>query len=258
MGYDVDRENRTLLVNQKEAAQVRAIFELYLQHESLIGVARVVNGRGWRTKAWTTKKGTPKGGRLFDKTSVNYLLSNVVYRGQVRHREDVYEGEHEAIIDVTTWTKVQTILARNAKTKGAIVRNKHGALLKGLLRCKSCDAAMIHSVANRSHRQHRYYVCTHAQKHGHNACPTKSVNAQSIEQAVLEKLRQLPVDLKTLAASCIAETAELFGDHSASLPVQDQARLLRRVLDRVAYDGRTHRLSIDLDSELAECVKASA
>ncbi|MCG8409281.1 MAG: recombinase family protein [Phycisphaerales bacterium] len=258
LGYDIDRENRTLIVNEQEAKQVNAIFELYLKHESLIRVASALNRRGWQTKSWTTKKGKRKGGGSFDKSNVNYLLSNVIYRGQVRHRDDVYEGEHQAIIDETTWAKVQSILARNAKTKGAVVRNKHGALLKGLLRCKACNKAMVHSTANRTHRKHRYYVCSHAQKHGHNVCPTKSVNAHSIEQAVLDKLRQLPVDLKTLAASPLAETAGLFGSKSELLLVEDQARLLRRVMDRVAYDGRTKRLSIDLNPEIAKCVKASA
>jgi site-specific DNA recombinase len=158
------------VVNPAEAEQVRAIFKLYLRVESLVRVAQEANARGLRTKAWTTEKGEQQGGKPFDKARVNYLLTNVAYLGQVQHKEDVYPGEHEAILDQTTWDQVQAILARNAKTAGAMVRNKHGALLKGLLRCKACDAAMVHSAANRQSRQYRYYVCTKAQKNGHASC----------------------------------------------------------------------------------------
>jgi site-specific DNA recombinase len=264
LGYDLDRENHALVVNPVEAEQVRAIFKLYLERESLIQTAQEANRRGWRTKAWTTRKGRPQGGKPFDKAKVDYLLTNVAYLGKVRYRDEVHEGEHEAIVDETTWNQVQSILARNARTRGAIQRNKHGALLKGLLRCTACDAAMIHSVANRRNRQHRYYVCTKAQKNGHATCPTRSVNAHAIEQAVLEKIQRLPIDRLAITASPIAEAIELFGDSTAALPAvdvpsaQEQARLIRLVIDRVEYDGRTKQVRISFSDEAARCIKASA
>jgi site-specific DNA recombinase len=53
LGYDVNRELKTLTVNEEEAKQVRGIFELYLKHESLIETANQANLRGWTTKRWT-------------------------------------------------------------------------------------------------------------------------------------------------------------------------------------------------------------
>jgi hypothetical protein len=41
-----------------KADQVRAIFDLYLKERSLLRCVELLNGRGWRTKSWTTNKGT--------------------------------------------------------------------------------------------------------------------------------------------------------------------------------------------------------
>jgi len=63
LGYDVDPKVSRLLVNSEEAARVAAIFELYLEQESLVATAAELNRRGWRTKHWITRKGHPRGGR---------------------------------------------------------------------------------------------------------------------------------------------------------------------------------------------------
>jgi site-specific DNA recombinase len=54
LGYDIDARGGRLVVNQEEAGQVRAIFDLYLDYQALIPVVResiaaggAPNG-GWR------------------------------------------------------------------------------------------------------------------------------------------------------------------------------------------------------------------
>ena len=118
-------------------------------------------------------------------------------------------------------------------------------------------------MASRHNRQYRYYVCIRAQKRGHAHCPTRSVNAQAIEQALLDKLRGLPVDRQALLASPLAETARLFECHEKTGAEHDlsnpkRAQLIRLFLDRVEYDGTSRRLSFRLTEEAATCIKATA
>src|SRR5436305_9624079 len=40
LGYDVDPQKFKLIVNEEEAAQVRAIFDLYLHHQALLPVVQ--------------------------------------------------------------------------------------------------------------------------------------------------------------------------------------------------------------------------
>ena len=92
LGYDV--VDRKLVINAAEAACVRQIFQLYLEHQSLISTIQELNRRGWKTKRWTIKKGGESGGRPFDKGNLHGLLTNVLYIGQVRYKDEVHPGEH--------------------------------------------------------------------------------------------------------------------------------------------------------------------
>src|SRR5207245_3083620 len=107
LGYDVDPAGTRLVVNAEEAARVRGIFDLYLEHEALLPVVQDLERRGWTNKRRTTKGGRAAGGQPFTKTNLHRLLSNVAYAGRVRYREEVHPGEHAAIVDAETFQRVQ-------------------------------------------------------------------------------------------------------------------------------------------------------
>jgi site-specific DNA recombinase len=143
LGYDV--EATKLVVNELEAERVRRIFELYLENGSLLATVWELDRRGWKTKSWTTKKGNRRGGRQFTKNSLYQLLTNVTYIGRIRYKEEVHDGEHEGIVDPDVFRRVGLEMRRNGASGGRTVRNKHGALLRGLLRCAACDCGMSHT-----------------------------------------------------------------------------------------------------------------
>jgi site-specific DNA recombinase len=199
LGYDVDRERMRLVVNEAEADRVRQIFQLYLEHESLLPVVQELNTLGWATKPWVTRKGVSHQSRAFGKTSLHQLLTNVLYAGRVRYLDEVHPGEHEAVVDKAVWDAVQATLARNAQTGGAWVRNKHGAFLKGLLKCGPCGCAMTPSHSSKGSRRYRYYLCLKASQKGWSACPSKSVPAQWIEDLVRDRIRAIGQDPSVVA-----------------------------------------------------------
>ncbi len=200
LGYDVAPRGGRLIVNEEEAAQVRAIYELYLEHRSLIPVVRELDRRGWRNKRWITKKGNEHGGAPFTKNTLFRLLTNVIYIGKVSYKGTIYPGEHDAIVDAKVWKRVQELLRRNGRNGGKEVRNKYGALLKGLLYCVPCNTAMVHTyTAKKNGRRYRYYVCLNAQQRGWDACPTKSVNAHDLETFVVDHIRGLGSDGEIVA-----------------------------------------------------------
>ena len=206
LGYDVDRSNPgsiRLVTNEDEAERVRRIFDLYAEHESLTAVIRILDERGWRTKRWTTKKGIETGGGCFDKGKLHRLLTNQTYRGKITYRDELHEGEHEAIVPEPLWRKVQILLQRNGRSGGREVRNKYGALLRGVLYCGSCGCAMTHAYTKKGSKIYRYYVCANAQKRGWHACPTKSVPAGEIKRYVEEQIRGIGRD-----PDLVAETLE--------------------------------------------------
>lgn len=254
LGYDIDRAHRRLVVNEEEAFRVRAIFELYLQKESLLATVDELVRRGWTTKAWISGQGAAMGSKRFDKSNLYVLLTNVAYLGKVRHKLEVFDGEHEAIVDQALFDRVQALLDRNRTTHGSLVRNKHGVLLKGLLRCAACDAAMVASVACKGTRHYRYYICNRSLKRGAASCPTRSVNANDVEREVLQQLKTLRVDPARMKASAIREATALFNGHWDQLAALEQARLVRMVVQAIHLDRRAGSMSINLTQEMSRCL----
>ena len=231
LGYDVDPRGSKLIVNADEAAQVRAIFELYVDHEGLLPVVEELDRRGWRNKRWTTRKGTQRGGRHFDKNSVWHLLTNVTYIGKVKYKDEIHEGEHQAIVPDEIWQRVQAKLRHNGRSGGGMVRNKFGALLKGLLHCVPCDCAMTPTHSTRDgKKRYRYYVCTAAQKRGRKACPSGSIPAGEIEQFIVAQIKKIgrgPELIAETVRSAQGQTA-----HRVKDLVHEETRLERELVDR--------------------------
>ncbi|MCK6483009.1 MAG: recombinase family protein [Phycisphaerae bacterium] len=255
LGYDLDRTAHCLVVNPTEADQVREIFQLYLQLESLTGVAAELARRGWKTKRWITAAGQVQGGRPFDRALLLHLLRNVAYLGKVRHRDEVFEGTHQAIIDQALWDRVHSVLGRNRMTHGAVMRNRHGALLRSLLRCAPCNAAMVQTRTAKRGREYRYYVCTRALKRGYASCPTKSVSAHALEQGVINKLRGLQIEMNSLTTSPIADAAVLWSSEWDSLSGEQRARIVRLLADRVEINGATGGVRLELSREAEELLR---
>ncbi len=189
LGYDVAPQGGALVVNQEEAQRTREIFALYLEMGSLIPVVEELDRRGWRMKAWTTREGRNAGGKPISKTTLYNLLTNMTYIGKVNYRGQVYDGEHERIVDDEIWNEVQTMLSRNGRRGGRNIGNKHGALLKSLVRCGTCDVGMIHTYVQRKNKIYRYYVCIKAHQRGWAQCETRCVSAPALEAAVVQQLR---------------------------------------------------------------------
>ena len=239
LGYDIDTQGFKLAVNEDEAVKVRAIFDLYLKHEGLVSVVQELDRRGWHNKRWTTRKGHERGGKQFTKTSLHKLLTNVVYAGNIKYKTEVHNGEHVGIVPPQTWQRAQTILKRNGVSGGALVRNKFGAILKGLVRCVPCDRAMIPSHTTRKDsRRYRYYVCSGAQKMGWGSCPSKAVPAAQLEKLILDQIRSVGKD-PTVVAETFAQANSLAQERVVEL--ERERKALER--DLAAWDTEVRSLA---------------
>jgi hypothetical protein len=196
LGYDVC--DRKLAINAGEASLVRHVFQRFLQVGSATKLVQELNAAGHRTKR----------GKPFDKGILYKLLHNRTYVGEVEHKGIAYPGQHEALVDKSTWDHVHTILAGNAHRRASRTRAATPALLKGLIYGPD-GKAMAPSHTRRRGKLYRFYRTATALKLGHEACPIRSVPAGDVEAAVIGQIRALlrapEVVVRVWRAACLED-----------------------------------------------------
>jgi site-specific DNA recombinase len=170
LGYDVERQDnqRGLVINTGEAEHIRTIFALYDEHECLAIVARKTKDLGIRSKRRAFKSGVRWGGAVLSHGAIHAILTNPVYAGRIRHKHQVHEGLHAAIIDETLWTRVQDKLQAHAarprvrdRATQKLKQPEARSLLAGTLFDETGDRLTpSHSkrTTKRGARRIRYYV----------------------------------------------------------------------------------------------------
>ncbi len=110
-----------------------------------------------RTKRRVTKLGKQQGGILFGRGHLYQILGNPIYAGKIRHRRQVFEGKHPAIIDPDIWEDVQKrLIAASGRARGQ-VNAAHPSELAGKLYDETGDR-LTPSHANKNGKRLRYYV----------------------------------------------------------------------------------------------------
>jgi AcrR family transcriptional regulator len=180
LGYDV--VDRKLIANENEAAQVRRIFERFVE----LGAATML-ARELRHERARNKQGT-----LIDKGYLYRLLKNRVYRGEAVHKGKAYPGEHDAIIDEALWDRAHTILQESPRKRASNTRAQTPALLKGLIFSET-GAAMTPTTTKKGAKLYRYYVSMDMIRNRNTAdetAPTR-LAAGMVEEAVVTEIRRM-------------------------------------------------------------------
>ena len=156
MGYDAD--GRTLKINENEAIKIRTIFNLYLEHQTLMRVKQEVDSLNIRTKERTSQRsGRITGNKPISRGNLHAMLSNPIYAGKIRHKKIIHEGQHEAIIDPETFDQVQTLLQKqSARERGNSNKTKSSPLIRKLF--DETGDRLTPSHSKRNGIRHRYYI----------------------------------------------------------------------------------------------------
>ena len=109
LGYDV--QERKLVVTAAEAETVRLIFRRYAELGSVALLRTELDRRNIRSKRREGAGGRLAGGQKFSRGALYLMLQNRLYRGEVAHKDNVYPGQHDAIVDAELWQIVQDKLA---------------------------------------------------------------------------------------------------------------------------------------------------
>lgn len=130
-GYESAGPGMPARVVEAEAAALKRVFERYLATGSLIEVTRELNASGLRPHS-------KQGKIVFETTSVQRMLSNRFYIGEVLHRGERGVGAHVPILDAGLFEEVQSRM----KTGGTRVGPTQ-QLCTGFIVCGACQRKMV-------------------------------------------------------------------------------------------------------------------
>lgn len=190
-GYDI--EDRKLVINEAEAKIVRILFQNFIETESVTETARELNKFGFTTKTWISKTGKLQKGQKFNKRNVRRILENPLYAGKIKHKNQLYDGQHKAIIADDIWQKTKEILGKKQGNKPSIPvsRITVAPLLKGLINCGVCGSKMIPTYTIKNGKRYRYYLCSSKAVGNNDSCTIARLSASEAENLVTNQVLNL-------------------------------------------------------------------
>jgi site-specific DNA recombinase len=154
LGYRM-KDDKIAVVDD-EAERVRLIFRRYLELGGVNALVRDLRERNIRTKERLLATGVTRGGVLFGRGSLFYLLRNRFYIGEVEYKDEILPGEQPAIMDRALFDAVQQKLTAQWTTRST-TRNASAHLLTGLL-FDDVGHRMVPTHATKAGIRYRYYV----------------------------------------------------------------------------------------------------
>ncbi|MFT7098388.1 MAG: hypothetical protein ACJAS6_000243 [Rickettsiales bacterium] len=136
---------------------------------------------------------------LNNKTSARRMLGNNLYVEKIKHKDKLYEGIHEPIIDENTWEKSQKSLGQNIDQNGVRLNKVSvpksiltiSPLLKGIVHCSLCGSKMIPTYTTKQSKRYRYYICQSKHSGSNDNCKVGRISANEIEELVIDKVLNL-------------------------------------------------------------------
>jgi site-specific DNA recombinase len=189
LGYQM--KDGKIAVVEDEAERVQQIYRRYLELGGVNALVRDLRERNIRTKSRLLTTGATRGGILFGRGSLFYLLRNHFYIGKVKYKDEILPGEQPAIMDRALFDAVQQKLTDQWTTLSK-VRNASDHLLTGLL-FDDAGHRMVPTHASKFGVRYRYYVSL---PHLHGESKTASVGsvsripATNIEDVIVKSLHE--------------------------------------------------------------------
>jgi len=252
LGYDYDKENKTISINEDEAEIVRYIFRRYLEGAGGSVICRELENLGYRS---------PRGSSKWSATTVLGIIKNEKYKGDLlmgktftldpitkRRLENFGEEDkfyikdhHKGIVSEEDFDKAQAIRLRRAKNRNT-VGSKNGKRDKFsreyafscLLKCGFCGSNLSRrSWHSNSQYKKTIWQCVRGTKKGKNFCPnSKGIEEIVIEKAFLESYRQLTSNNKDIVSSFLELVEASLNDKSLEKSIKKLEREITHLLNK--------------------------
>ena len=286
LGYDYNPADKTITINEEEAAVVRYIFQRYTEGAGGSVIAKELENLGYKTK-----RGSPK---WADSTVIG-IIKNEKYKGDILlgktftvdpiskrrlynfgEEDQFYIREHhEPIISEEVFEAAQEILRRRAKPRSLNVDGKREKFSRKyafscMIECGFCGGTLTRRSWHSSSQYNKaIWQCVVSTKKGKKFCPeSKGVDERTIERAFVESYRLLCQNNKDVLDEFMKRTEEALSESNAgkrlakaekdihALEVKKSKLVdmrLEDAIDKETYDRKYLDLSSQIEQLQKEC-----
>lgn len=185
LGYEPD--GRSLKIVEDHAAIVRRVFSRYLELGNVRLTQEALVNENVRVPVRSTRDGKAYGGGHLSRGQIYTILKNPIYIGRIAHKDETFDGQHEAIIDDDIWQQVQAKLNSNTAGKRHATR-RNTSLLAGLLFMPDGGPLVaVHST--KGVKRYRYYVSRTYQLGTSSGEQSTRMPAPELERFVLQEIQ---------------------------------------------------------------------
>lgn len=276
LGYDYNKEDKSITINEEEAEIVRYIFNRYIEGDGGMVISRELRNLGYKTK---------RGGTSWPETTIIGIIKNEKYKGDIlmgktftvdpisKRRLDNFGEEdrfyirdhHEPIISEEVFEKAQEILQRRSKARGLREDGKREIFSRQyafscLLECGFCGSTLSRRSWHSGTQYNKIiWQCVTSTKKGKKFCPdSKGIAESTIEQAFIESYRLLCANDKDVLDEFLKRTEETLCDSNAAKQLVKVERELQSIemkrsklvdmrldeeIDKNTYDAKSAELA---------------
>ena len=142
--------------------------------------------------------GRVMGGASLSRGALYQILRNRMYLGQIEHRGEIYQGEHQAIVPEPLWNEVQRRLEEQSQRSRGSGSRATSAPLAGMI-YDADGNRMTPTCSKKAGRHYRYYTSAPLVR-GSSGGNGMRLPAPDLEQLINESIADRLIDQQWLAA----------------------------------------------------------
>jgi site-specific DNA recombinase len=237
-----------LMVDEEKAAIVRRVFQMRAQGKGYLTITTILNKEGIKPATSDHWNLVQVKLMLRRQTYLGHTVLGAKAGGQFAKAFDqvtTLKNTHPAIIDASTWDKVQALNATKSKRRGN--GPGEGAALAGILFCGDCGAP-LYSWPHRNR-----YVCSSYLCRGVSVCRFNWVQQDVMLRVVANKIRE---ELLLGSQENLTAAIEKVLANRKAVPKMDVAAIRKQIagIDR-KLEQAAERI-MDVDASLVKAMEA--
>lgn len=187
LGYLNDRYHpkgeKRIIKDPERFPLIRKMWDLMLTNLYTVPQILEMVSNQWGFKTRVMKK---VGGNSLPRSTIYGIFTNPFYYGWFEYSGQLYKGNHEPMITVEEYDRVQQLLGREGRPRP----KTHTFTFTGMIRCGECGCLITaEEKINRYGYRYVYYHCTRRKKGV--KCFQKSIEVNKLEELIGDFLKRI-------------------------------------------------------------------